>query len=143
MLAERRRQVEAEGWTPAHDDAHGRFELASAASCYAVHAQYVGRDQIADDNPPAWWPWDRKWWKPADRRRDLVKAGALILAEVERLDRATPPSDPAPSGQAETFPKPHRKDGEPPCGECYLNPGETCDICGAIAPSAPSGQAEG
>jgi hypothetical protein len=35
------------------------------------------------------WPWDRKWWKPTDRRRDLVKAAALILAEIERLDRAT------------------------------------------------------
>jgi hypothetical protein len=29
-----------------------------------------------------------EWWKPTNRRRDLVKAGALILAEIERLDRA-------------------------------------------------------
>ncbi|MEB3421767.1 hypothetical protein VK682_24660 [Salipiger manganoxidans] len=34
------------------------------------------------------WPWDRKWWKPTTPRRDLVKAGALIVAEIERLDRA-------------------------------------------------------
>ena len=32
----------------------------------------------------------------------------------------------------EPFPAPGRKDGEAPCGECRLKPGETCDICGAI-----------
>ena len=80
VLAERRRQIEVEGWTPAHDDEHKNGEMARAASCYAVGAPAF----------MAWdlWPWDRKWWKPGDRRRDLVKAGALILAEIERLDRA-------------------------------------------------------
>lgn len=34
------------------------------------------------------WPWSRAWWKPASRRRCLIKAGALILAEIERIDRA-------------------------------------------------------
>jgi len=34
------------------------------------------------------WPWGKEWWKPSDRRRDLVKAGALIAAEIDRLDRA-------------------------------------------------------
>jgi hypothetical protein len=34
-----------------------------------------------------YWPWEDKWWKPKDRRRDLVRAGALIVAEIERLDR--------------------------------------------------------
>lgn len=33
------------------------------------------------------WPWSREWWKPKNPRRDLVKAGALIVAEIERLDR--------------------------------------------------------
>lgn len=33
------------------------------------------------------WPWDESWWKPTTPRRDLVKAAALILAEIERLDR--------------------------------------------------------
>jgi len=34
------------------------------------------------------------WFKPTDPRRDLVKAGALCIAEIERLDRAlTPPAD--------------------------------------------------
>jgi hypothetical protein len=31
------------------------------------------------------WPWDKVWW-PSDRRRNLVKVGALILAEIERID---------------------------------------------------------
>lgn len=76
VAAERRRQVYDEGWTPEHDDAHSLGELAKAAASYAAGS-------------PAWtWPWDKKWWKPTDRRRDLVKAGALIVAEIERLDRA-------------------------------------------------------
>ncbi|WP_211172430.1 hypothetical protein [Massilia forsythiae] len=76
VLDERQRQVEKEGWTPEHDDMHDSGEMAHAAACYAV----------GDDKPG--WPWARKWWKPGSRRRSLVKAGALILAEIERLDRA-------------------------------------------------------
>ena len=30
-------------------------------------------------------------WQPTTSRRDLVKAGALVLAEIERLDRAAAP----------------------------------------------------
>jgi len=42
------------------------------------------------------WTWERAWWKPTTRRRDLVKAGALILAEIERLDRAAAPQPEEP-----------------------------------------------
>jgi hypothetical protein len=42
------------------------------------------------DTAPDGWPWAPELWKPANARRDLVKAGALILAEIERLDRLTP-----------------------------------------------------
>lgn len=90
IATERRRQIEAEGWTPAHDDRHIRGELGAAAACYAVPS----RDRaIAFE---ALWPvtWDAAWWKPTGaltdlnaRRRDLVKAAALIVAEIERLDR--------------------------------------------------------
>ena len=38
--------------------------------------------------PPSMWPWTSEWWKPSTRRRMLVKAAALILSEIERLDRA-------------------------------------------------------
>lgn len=82
VLAERRRQIEAEGWTPEHDDEHGAGEMAAAAACYALNAAGCGCEVARN------WPWDGSWWKPTTSRRDLVKAGALILAEIERLDRA-------------------------------------------------------
>lgn len=82
VLGERLRQVTAEGWTPAHDDEHEIGELARAAACYAANATgYRLQSRINI------WPWDREWWKPSTPRRDLIKAGALILAEIERLDR--------------------------------------------------------
>lgn len=81
VAAERRRQIEAEGWTPEHDDEHGRGEMALAASCYAGPRPPEGMC-------PGHWPWKAEWWKPKDRRSDLVRAAALLLAEIERLDRA-------------------------------------------------------
>ncbi len=101
VLAERRRQQEKEGWTPAHDDEHRDGSMAQAAACYAASKQAyedVGfvadpRDDI-DFRIPVAWPksWAPRWWKPKDRRSDLVRAGALIIAEIERLDRALPPA---------------------------------------------------
>lgn len=81
VLAERQRQISTEGWTSEHDDKeHLPGELALAA------ASYVCADE--QDAPPAIWPWDWSWWKPRDRRSNLVKSGALILAEIERIDRS-------------------------------------------------------
>jgi hypothetical protein len=84
IAAERQRQIEGEGWTPEHDDEHADGSLAIAAACYAR-----GRFSRGSDYPPPQWPWSREWWKPKDRRSDLVRAGALIVAEIERLDRAS------------------------------------------------------
>ncbi|HFQ8762590.1 hypothetical protein IPC453_06260 [Pseudomonas aeruginosa] len=83
VQAERRRQITAEGWTPEHDDQHGAGELADAAACYALWAGGI--------NPGNWrefWPWAPEWLKHSEPRRMLVKACALALAEIERLDRA-------------------------------------------------------
>ena len=80
VLAERQRQIEVEGWTPEHDDEHSGGGLAVAAACYAT--AYEG------DPVPSLWPWEDSWWKPKDRRSNRVRACALILAEIERLDRA-------------------------------------------------------
>lgn len=97
IAAERRRQTEVEGWTPEHDDAHGRGDMPRAAACYAWVASLGGSVRELTAHFDTWhelpvfrtlWPWDRKWWKPTDPRRDLVKAGALIAAEIDRLDRA-------------------------------------------------------
>lgn len=42
------------------------------------------------DGAPELWPWDVRWWKPSpDPERNLVKAGALIAAELDRLARAS------------------------------------------------------
>ncbi|SXF83152.1 hypothetical protein [Klebsiella variicola] len=93
VLAERQRQVTAEGWTPERDDEYTDGELPRAASCYALMAW---RENCLSDGEyaasqkalPYYWPWEPAWWKPTTPRRDLVKAGALILAEIERIDRA-------------------------------------------------------
>lgn len=82
VIAERQRQQSVEGWTPEHDNAYQNSELADAAACYAIHAHNQGF------STPAHWPWSPDWWKQSGARRDLVKAGALILAEIERIDRA-------------------------------------------------------
>lgn len=86
VLAERQRQIEKEGWTPGHDDHHRDNSLAKAASCYAWAACGLGPDY--PPLPPVLWPWASAWWKPKDQRTNLVRAGALILAEIERIDRA-------------------------------------------------------
>lgn len=97
IAAERLRQIEAEGWSPGHDDQHRTGGLALAAACYAYAATLPphSRRRVSgiyshrnDEFLREFWPWDGAWWKPTDPRRDLVKAGALILAEIERIDRA-------------------------------------------------------
>jgi hypothetical protein len=83
VIAERYRQIEQEGWDHQHDDSNHRDgSLAWAGGLYAMHS-YRGPRSSA----PKEWSWDRKWWKPSDFRRNLVKAAALILAEGERFDR--------------------------------------------------------
>lgn len=86
MIAdERARQIAKEGWTSEHDDEHEQGELAQAAACYALGAS---RKRYSHAYFPQRWPWDDTWWKPTDPVRDLVKAGALIAAEIDRLLRA-------------------------------------------------------
>lgn len=97
VLAERRRQIEVEGWTPEHDDEHNKGELSDAAGCYALIASIP--EEPRPRSVPMFWPiqWQCNWWKPTNQRRDLVKAGALILAEIERLDRMAAPKPEAKS----------------------------------------------
>lgn len=81
ILAERTRQIAVEGWTPEHDDDHVDGALANAAACYAY-------GEIIDTQTGYHlWPWSDDWWKPKDRRTDLVRAAALLIAEIQRLDR--------------------------------------------------------
>ena len=85
IAAERERQLVVEGWLSEHDDEHTDRSLAVAA---AIYAQQAGVDW-APYEVPVGWPWDEQWWKPTgDAIRDLTKAGALIAAEIDRLQRA-------------------------------------------------------
>jgi len=96
--AERTRQKKIEGWIQAHDDKHRKKELAKAAAqyCYADEVLYIDRGHVSemagDPFPPQrrevqLWPWHADWWKPTSHRRNLIKAAALIVAEIERIDR--------------------------------------------------------
>ena len=77
----------AEGWTTEHDDLYVDGEMGAAAACYALSGSRWTHRLIVPLT--VLWPWSLNWWKPSTPRRDLVKAGALILAEIERLDRAS------------------------------------------------------
>lgn len=87
IAAERARQIVDEGWSPEHDAEHDNEGLALAAACYAT--PYSLRDPHGrTGSTPHLWPWGRSDWKPtADRIRELTKAGALIAAEIDRLQR--------------------------------------------------------
>ncbi|MGQ7245486.1 hypothetical protein ACUN9V_18760 [Salinicola sp. V024] len=103
---ERQRQIDSEGWKPEHDDTHDAGELAAAAGCYAFAAvrQVCGLDPIAARGAGEGWPFRSAWWKPSTSpRRNLVKATALLLAEIERLDRAHVSDQPSPDTLSECW----------------------------------------
>ena len=107
IRAERERQKLVEGWSDQHDDIYEDGQLAKAAVCYAASGLsqvfIVDADKIALEGPldtlghevesaideADAWPWDARWDKrnKHDRARQLVIAGALIVAELERLKR--------------------------------------------------------
>lgn len=97
ILAERKRQIEAEGWSEQHDASHTHGELARAAACYAIGSPEVKAPRRVRQTTGVTtsesvifeqvWPWEERWWKAGDRVRELVKAGALIAAEIDRLNR--------------------------------------------------------
>ena len=82
IAAERQRQIEAEGYSPQHDDDLVTCDLAGIA--YAVDS-LDPHPLRRGDAYWEWWPWSRESWKPTgDRVTDLTKAGALIAAEIDR-----------------------------------------------------------
>jgi hypothetical protein len=83
ITEERQRQIEVEGWTPEHDSEHTDESITCAASCYALPQRY----RTMDNGVPFGWKWSKEWWKPTpeNRIKELVKAGALIAAEIDRL----------------------------------------------------------
>lgn len=92
LMEERWRQKTEEGWTTEHDEGHDSGDLARAADCY----RRIGNGSLGYSTPqadqseasvPQGWPWARQWWKPKTRLRNLVRAGALYQAEIDRLCR--------------------------------------------------------
>ena len=103
ITEERKRQIEKEGWTADHDDEHNDGSLADAAACYCIdsdryinwNTSRVQAEATIKLKRNLLWTWDEEWWKPTpnDRIRELTKAGALIAAEIDRLQRmGTKPS---------------------------------------------------
>jgi hypothetical protein len=88
ITEERARQISQEGWTAEHDDKHLDGELSAAAEGYLLELRTRKvRGKVVKSPPPAW-PWEPEWWKPSeDPVRNLVKAGALIASEIDRLQR--------------------------------------------------------
>lgn len=82
---ERQRQIDQEGWSKEHDDKHTKCELKAAGDCYY---EYAMNNDYEDKVIPRWWPWQKKWWKPKNQVQDFMKAGALYIAEMERLERS-------------------------------------------------------
>lgn len=98
VLAERARQVSAEGWTPDHDDEHREGAMASAAAVYCLCQEGPRKPgEPSELHSSRRWEfnilraiWPSGWhFNPKDRRQNLVRAAALLLAEIERLDRAS------------------------------------------------------
>jgi hypothetical protein len=96
IAAERRRQIDVEGWGAANDDGNTCYELLTAAAIYISSSRLTlacarhGVDAApAIESLVADWPrtWHPKWFKSTTAIRDLVKAGALIAAEIDRLQR--------------------------------------------------------
>lgn len=91
IAEERQRQIEKEGWTMEHDIFEHRYgQLVDAAVSYALTEEE--RKKLchlvkADEDVPPTRPFGKEHWKPCphDRIKELVKAGALIAAEIEDL----------------------------------------------------------
>ena len=79
---ERRRQIEVEGYDSMHDRHHTPQVLCRAAVGYALHED---PSKLVSDAAANLWPWTRDFWKPKDQLRNLVRAGALIAAAIDRL----------------------------------------------------------
>lgn len=94
LIAEERKHQENREFNAEHDARHRSGEINDAAICYAMAAAKLARgasEDYLESAVPAGmfpWPWEDEWWKPsASPVRNLVKAGALIAAEIDRLNR--------------------------------------------------------
>ena len=73
IIAERQRQIAAEGWTVEHDEEHDDASLLRADVCYMLNITCPERMKVRPDGVPMMWPWDGAWWKPKGPRAEHVK----------------------------------------------------------------------
>ena len=88
IVEERKRQVEEEHYTSTHDMTHEEDDLACAGAWYALPQSVRDAIEGSAEISAHWVIWPEQWdFKPTpnDRVRELVKAGALIAAEIDRL----------------------------------------------------------
>ncbi|MFK1432996.1 hypothetical protein ACIU0H_04945 [Pseudomonas aeruginosa] len=85
LIAEREKQL-AHGYTTAHDDAYTRNELAHAAVSYALDRPAL--HNVAGHTYRIW-PWAPEHWKPGSPAHNRITAAALLIADAERIMRAT------------------------------------------------------
>jgi hypothetical protein len=85
IIAERQRLEEI--GIPPRDRRYRPSDLPKAAAAYAL----AGVQRYANDGwPELFWPWPRTRFRLGAPRDNLVRAAALIVAEIERLDRLGP-----------------------------------------------------
>lgn len=82
IAIERERQIREEGFDANHDRINKDGQLARAAACYAI-TDSVKPDEQPEQFISSLWSWGLNWFKPSTKRRNLTKAGALIVAEME------------------------------------------------------------
>lgn len=82
IAEERQRQIDVEGYDAMHDRHHTPQVLCRAAMGYALHED---SSKLVADAAGNLWPWNKKFYKPKDHLRNLVRAGALIAAAIDRL----------------------------------------------------------
>ena len=104
ITQERQRQIDVEGWSTEHDSQHTEGELALVAALYAtpepLYAKRESGSGISFVDPWPWYDtveitryndgstmqvkaWDKR--RKHNKLRKLVIAGALIAAEIDRL----------------------------------------------------------
>lgn len=84
IAEERKRQIEAEGFTPESDLQYKNGELFYAGCCY--HSAARLRESGCDPRtPPTDWPFAKEFWKPSpdNRIKEIVKSGALLQAHID------------------------------------------------------------
>ena len=103
IAVERERQVKDEGYNEEHDQTHAPMTLANAAISYIL-CNDKNKRKIAKTT---YWPWEDKYYKPRDMKRNLVRAGALVAAAIDRLlaEDVKSPVEPCEKSPEEVYPK--------------------------------------